>query len=147
MASIRRYEPLEFAPLDRVLTRFFNDPFFAHAHGQALQSTEEGALALDVSEDAESVIVRASLPGFRKEDVHVELHDGVLAIKAEHTQETEENGEKFYRRERTYGSVSRRIALPSSVHEDQAQAELHDGVLTLRLPKTKAETPKKITVS
>lgn len=130
--------------MDRFLTRFFNDPVFEAL--PAALSNEEGTLALDVSEDAQSVIVRASLPGFSKEDIDVEVHDGVLTIKAEHSEEREETGERFYRRERQYGSVSRRVALPSAVIEDEANASLKDGVLTLRLPKTREASPRKISI-
>jgi len=143
MSMLRRREPNEFVPLDRVMSRLFNDPFLA---GLPAADSEEGTLALDVSEDESNVIVRASLPGFKKDDVEIELHDNVLTIKAEQSEESEEKHERYYRRERSYGSVSRRVALPSSVIDDEAKAELKDGVLTVRVPKTKAETPKKVKV-
>jgi len=144
MTFITRREPRTGPSMERVLNRFFNDPFFESL--PSVLASEEGALALDVSEDDANVIVRASLPGFRKEDVEVEVHDGVLTIKAAHTEEHEEKGERFYRRERQFGSVSRRVALPSAVVEDDASAELKDGVLTLRIPKTRQATPKKISI-
>lgn len=130
--------------MSRFLTRFFNDPIFEAV--PAALTNEEGTLALDVSEDEKHVIVRASLPGFEKSDIDVEVHDGVLTIKAEHTEEHEETGERFYRRERQFGSMSRRVALPSAVIEDDANATLKDGVLTLRLPKTREASPRKISI-
>jgi len=57
---------------------------------------DEGTLALDISETDSEVIVRGSLPGFRKEDVDVEVHDGVLSIKATHEEETEEKNARYY---------------------------------------------------
>lgn len=142
MRSIIRREPT----VERLLSSVFSDPFFEGTLPSLLNRSEEGTLALDVSEDDANVIVRASLPGFTKDDVNIEVHDGVLTIKAEHAEEREETGERFYRRERQFGSVSRRVALPSAVVEDDAHAELKDGVLTLRLPKTKQATPKKIAI-
>ena len=71
----------------------------------------------------------------------------MLSIKADYDEETETKDEKFYRKERRYGSVSRRIALPGVVTEDAAKAELKDGVLTLRLPQAKDARPKQIPVA
>lgn len=136
----------EFPTVSRMLNSFFNDPFFRDGL-PALGMVEEGTLPLDVSEDERNVIVRASLPGFRREDVSVEVHDGVLSIKAEHNEEQEDKGETYYRRERRYGSVSRRIALPSTVLDAETRAELKDGVLTLRIPKSPKAMPKKVQIN
>lgn len=140
--NIIRRDPLEmFSPVEGLINRLFQEPF-----GMTMPVIEEGALALDISETDEALVIRASLPGIRKEDVNIEVHEGVLTISATREQESEEQGEKFYRRERRVGSVSRRVALPTMVSDDQADAELKDGVLTLRLPKSKKDSPKKISV-
>lgn len=140
--NIIRRDPFEmFSPVEGLINRLFQEPFSA-----TMPVIEEGALALDISETDEALVIRASLPGFRKEDVNIEVHEGVLTISATREQEIEEQNEKFYRRERRTGSVSRRVALPSMVADDQADAELKDGVLTLRLPKSKKDSPKKISV-
>lgn len=131
-------------PLSSVLETVFRDPFFA---GTIVPRVEEGSLAFDVSEDDTNVIVRASLPGFKKEDIDVEIHDGVLTINATHTEETEEKTERYYRKERRMGSTSRRIALPSPVQENGAKAELKDGVLSLWIPKVAKETPRKVQIN
>ncbi len=145
MMHIVRRDPFASNSLGRALSQMFNDPFFAQG-GLLSAETEEGALAVDVSEDEANVLVRASLPGYCKNDVEIECHDGVLTIKAEHAEETEDSGETFYRRERRFGSTSRRVALPSAVLEDQAKADLKDGVLTVRLPKTQKRGSKKISI-
>ena len=93
-----------------------------------------------------TVIVRASLPGFTRENIDVEIHDGVLTIKAERTDETEERGENYFQRERRIGAVARSIALPSVVDDTQTAAELKDGVLTLRIPKSEKALPKKVKI-
>jgi HSP20 family protein len=129
------------SPFEGLLEHFFAEPTLARAGG-----LEEGTLALDLSENETHVIVRASLPGFTREDIDVEVHDGVLTIKATHREESEESKERFYRRERRVSSLSRRVALPSLVREKDAAAELKDGVLTLRLPKTEQATPRKIRI-
>ncbi len=143
--TIMRRDPFV-APSVRLFSELFNDPFFRGENGGLAEALEEGTLALDVSEDAESVYVRASLPGFKREDIDIEIHDGVLSIKAEHTEETEEKKERYYRRERRVGSVSRRVALPSVVVEDGAEANLTDGVLELRIPKSPKASPRKVNI-
>ncbi len=129
------------AELDEFFNSFLRTP--------SLLSTpivDEGALAVDVSENDKEVIVRASLPGFRKEDVEVEVHDGILSIKATHQEESEEQNERFYRRERRIGSLSRRIALPGAVDETKADATLRDGVLEVRVPKSSEAMPRKLSI-
>lgn len=149
MNSIMRSSPFTIPGFDRFVSQVLSDPIFGEGRipgGALVASIDEGALALDVSEDDRNVYVRASLPGFRKEDVEISVHDGVLSIKAEHSEVTEEKKERYYRRERRVGSVSRRIALPSSVQEDKTGAELSDGVLTLTLPKHPKDEPRRIAI-
>ncbi len=140
---VTRRDPLsEWNPFGRVLGSIFDDA----ALQSMLGATEEGTLAVDVAENDAEVIVRASVPGFEKKDIDIEVHEGVLSINATHAEESEETGERFYRRERRIGSLSRRIALPSQVVEDQARAELLNGVLTLRLPKTTKPSARKVQI-
>lgn len=141
MKLLAKRDPFVVTPFNRLFDDFFSEPFMG------LQSAfEEGTLALDISEDDHDVIVRASLPGFARDEIEVEIHDGMLSIKAEQTVETESKDERFYRRERRVGSVNRRVALPSLVSDENVKAELRDGVLTLRLPKTHKDEPKKIKI-
>lgn len=146
MTSIIRRDPFftEMPAFGRLVSQFLSEPFW---NDVAMPSIEEGNLALDISEDDKFLYVRASLPGFRKEDVDVEVHDGVLSINAQRTEETESKNERFYRRERRMSSVSRRIALPVAVNEQDTRAELRDGVLTLRLPKTERAQGHKVRIN
>jgi HSP20 family protein len=144
MMTLIRREPSEFpTSMTRFWNHFFSEPFVSGGPAPAT----EGNLALDLSEDDASVIVRASLPGFRKEDVEVEVHDGVLSIKAERTEVTDEKGESYHRRERRFGAVSRQVVLPSVVDEGATTAELKDGVLTLRIAKSPKAMPRKVKIA
>jgi HSP20 family protein len=105
-----------------------------------------GTLALDIAESEGELIVRASVPGFAREDIDVQIHEGVLSIKAEHTEDAETTDERFYRRERRVGSVSRTVALPGDLTVVESRAELADGVLTLRIPQAEASRPKQIPI-
>lgn len=131
-----------FPSLTRVFGDFFNDPFFT----EASPPPQAALLPLDVSEDDTDVIVRASLPGYSREDVDVQIHDGVLSISAQRSEATEAKSERYHRRERRSGSFTRQVSLPTNVVSEQTHAELRDGVLTLRIPKTPEAQPKKIKI-
>lgn len=136
-----------FVPLSRVLDQFLSDdPFFALAPIALNQNTSTG-MALDFGEDETSYLVRASLPGFEEKDITCEVNDGVLTIKAEKTEEEDTGNQTWHRRERRFGAVMRQIQLPAPVMEDQAQAELANGVLTLRLPKVQKAPARRIAIN
>ena len=140
MADIVRRDP--FTSLRQTMDRLFDDSFF-QAPGRMF---DEGTLPVDISETDSDLIVRASLPGFEKDEISVDVNDGVLSIKGQHSEEHEEKGERFYRRERSYGAVSRRIALPGIVSDADVDAELKSGVLTLKIPLPQKAQPKQIEI-
>lgn len=96
MTLLARREPRDLFSFPMIWDRFFNEPFLQTGAG----TIDEGTLPLDVSEDDKNVILRASLPGFKKENIEIEIHDVVLVVKATQEEEKEEKGETFYRRER-----------------------------------------------
>lgn len=143
MSDLIPREVLSFPSMRNLMRDFFSDPFFRD-HGLA---ADEGNLALDVSESKEGeVIVRASMPGFKREDIQLHLHNGVLSIKAESKEEKEVKEEKFYRKERRWGSVSRSVALPGNLDEGSVKAELKDGVLVVRIKPSPSAQPKRIEI-
>ena len=148
MADIVRRDPFDgfpaFPSMRQMMERLFDDSVARPA--AAGQGWDEGLLPVDISETEGKLQVKASLPGYAKEDIDVQVHEGVLSIKAHHSEETETKGEKWYRRERTYGAVSRRIALPGIVHDAPVNAELKDGVLTLAISVPEAAKPKQIEI-
>lgn len=134
-------------PLSSFFSDFFGDPRvvgFRAAEPRA--SVAGGSLAVDVLEDEASLIIRASLPGFKKEEVDVQVHEGVLSIRAQRTEETDST-ETYLRRERRSGGVGRSFTLPDTVSGQDVKAELKDGVLTLRLGKTPKEQPRKVQIA
>jgi HSP20 family protein len=100
--------------------------------------------ALDVYEKGNTVIVKAELPGMTKDDVEVLLSDNTLTVRGEKRVKEEVKAEDYYRRERSFGSVSRTVTLPSEVKADAVKATFKDGVLEIRLPKTE-EAKRKAT--
>ena len=144
MADITRRDPFGLnSNFRQAMERFFDDPLFRHP---VAFLPEEGALALDISENQKEIVVTADLPSFAKEDIDVQLHDGILAIRAQHSEEHEEKGDHYYRRERSWGSLSRRVALPGVVRDAPVEAVLKDGVLTLHIPVPEQAGPKQIEI-
>ena len=146
MADIVRHDP--FTSLRQTVDRLFDDSFFRDSFFRTPgRLMDEGTLPVDISETEGALVVRASLPGFQKEDIEVNVNDGVLSIKGQHSEAHEVQGEHFYRRERTFGSVSRRIALPGIVADADVHAELKSGVLTLRIPLPEKAKPKQVEIN
>jgi HSP20 family protein len=105
------------------------------------------APALDVHEDKDSFSVRVELPGMKREDIEVSLHDGALVISGERKEEKITEGTEVHRQERFYGKFSRALTLPAAVSGDKAKAQYKDGILTVTLPKAEEAKPKAIIVS
>lgn len=102
--------------------------------------------ALDVGENDHHYAISVELPGARKEDVHVELHEGVLTIRGEKTSEREEKQEQSRYVERSYGSFSRSLRLPPDADVEHLDASFKDGVLAITVPKTEAAKPRTIAI-
>jgi HSP20 family protein len=112
------------------------------SRGSQSQSLSQGAGAggslwypqIEVSERGGNLVVCADLPGTRKEDVHLEIHDDYLVLEGERRQEQEQNEGGWYRSERSYGHFYRTIPLPEGVNPEQAKANFKDGVLEVTIP-------------
>ena len=102
--------------------------------------------AMDVRENDQHYSITVELPGARKEDVHVELDQGVLTIRGEKTSEREEKKEHCRYSERSYGSFSRSCRLPSDADADRLEASFKDGVLSVTIPRTEEAKPRTIAV-
>jgi HSP20 family protein len=103
--------------------------------------------ALDLFEDKDNLVVKAELPGMKKDEIDISLHDGCLSISGERKSDQTSNNAEVYRTERYYGRFQRTVALPSPVAADKVRAQYQDGVLTITLPKTEEAKPKRIDVS
>jgi|SRR5208282_1671952 len=102
---------------------------------------------LDVREDADNFVVRAELPGLKREEIEVSLHDGALVIAGERKAENVEEGVEVHRQERYYGKFQRALTLPTPVAAEKIKAQYKDGVLTVTLPKVEEAKPKQIDIS
>jgi HSP20 family protein len=132
-----------------VAQSLLSDPFFAPFFGTSFaapRARSAESLPLDISETPTHTVLRASLPGFARDQVQVEVEDRVLTITATRESASESSDETMIRRERYSGTVSRSLALPETLDPDSVDAELKDGVLTLRLAKIAPEKGRKIEI-
>ena len=102
--------------------------------------------ALDVHEDKDQFVAKVEVPGMKKEDIDISLHDGSLSISGERKTDERFANADVYRAERFVGRFQRTIALPAPVAAEKVRAEYKDGVLTITLPKTEEAKPKRIDV-
>ena len=104
--------------------------------------------SVDVLEEKNNIIVRAELPGMKKEDIEISLHEGVLSLTGERAEKEQTNGNgQVYRSERYYGRFHRTVSLPKPVAADKVKANYKDGLLTITLPKTEEAKPRQIEVN
>jgi HSP20 family protein len=102
----------------------------------------EWSPSANISETEKEFLIRAELPAVKKEDVRVTIDQGLITIEGERKQEKEDKTEKYHRVESFYGSFTRAFSLPDNASTDGIRCESKDGVLTVHIPKLKAEAPK-----
>lgn len=101
----------------------------------------------DVSETDDRYIIRMDTPGLTKEDVNVQLHNGLLSVSGERKSENEEKKENYHRVERSWGHFYRSFTLPQASDSERVTASLADGVLTVEVMKREESKPRKIEIS
>jgi HSP20 family protein len=145
MASVTRWDPFrEMALMRNWMDRMFEEGGFA---GRGGEQEGAGQVALDVAEDDNNFIVRASIPGINPDDVEITLQNDVLTIRGQSSQENEQKNERFHLRERHFGSFTRSIVLPTAVNRNEIDATCENGVLTIQLPKSQEQKPRRISIN
>lgn len=103
-------------------------------------------LALDVAENDDEYVVKASIPGINPDDLEITFSNNTLTIKGEVKEDKELEQAHYHLRERRYGSFARSVTLPAGIEADKIEATYEAGVLKLRLPKAEEVRPKKIAI-
>jgi HSP20 family protein len=136
-----------FDPFERMRELIGFDPF--EQMGRMVGGQEQTwnfVPAFEVKETKDAYIFKADLPGVKEGDLDITLTGDRLTISGKRETEKEDESDRFYAYERSYGSFSRSFTLPEGVDGEHCAAELKDGVLNLRLPKVPEVQPKRITV-
>ena len=143
MSNLIRWEPArEMMTLREAMDHLFDDAFT-----RPLTLRDGWSVpAIDMYQTDDEVVVKASTPGFKGEDVQISITGDVLTLKGERKHEEEKKDKAWHIREQRWGSFERAVALPTAVIADKAKAEFENGVLTVTLPKAEEVKPKTITV-
>ena len=146
MSNLTRWEPArEMMTLREAMDRLFDDAFtqpFSMRDGWSASTP-----AVDMYQTDDEIVVKASLPGIKADEVQINVTGDVLTLKGEVKQEEEKNNRSWHIREQRWGSFQRSVALPTNVVSDRAKAEFENGILTITLPKAEEVRPKTITIN
>jgi len=143
MANLTRWEPMrEMMTLREAMDRLFDDAFTRPL------SINGGftAPAIDMYQTDDEVVVKATLPGLKAEDVDISVTGDTLTLRGEYKQENEQKEARYHIREQRYGSFERSLLLPTDVKADKAVADFENGVLTIRIPIAEEVKPKAISI-
>ncbi len=144
--AIRSWRPQ--ARRRAIAPRFFDDEWFARPFRQAFHDIPGWLPPVDIEETDDAVVVRASVPGFRPQDLEITTADGDLIIQGAHddgSQAETDEGSRYLVRERRAGRFYRRVPLPVRTTAAGAGARYENGVLTVRVPK--AEEARAATIA
>jgi len=143
MSNLTRWEPVrEMMTLREAMDRLFDDAF-TRPLGMSGGSVVP---AVDLFQDDDNVVVKASLPGLKPDDVQLSITADALTLRGEFKQKAEQKEKTYHIREQRFGSFERSIMLPTDVEADKAKADFENGVLTITLPKAETVKPKTITI-
>jgi HSP20 family protein len=144
--ELAKWSPFrEVSRLREEMDRLWQD-FFGPRRRVLRPLAEEWVPAVDISETADKVTVRAEVPGMDAENIEISLSGDILTIRGEKKAEKEEKEENFYLMERSYGSFARSLRLPAAAEADKIEASYKQGVLTITCPKKEEVKPKKISI-
>ena len=140
---LSRWDPFrEMMSMRRAMDRLIENSVSESGEWQG----SEWGLPLDVVEQEDQYIVKASIPGVKPEDLDITYNKGLLTIKGELKDESESEQGQYQMRERRYGTFTRTITLPSTVKAEDIQADYKDGILVLKMPKAEEVKPKRIPI-
>ncbi len=143
--AIERWDPFrEMISLRDAMNSLLQESFVRP--GGPLMKESVASLPLDVVENENEFVVKASVPGVKPEDVEITVHGDTLTIRGQTQVEEEKKGETWHLRERRFGAFQRSLSLPVPIDSDKANASYDHGVLTLTLPKAEAAKPKQIKI-
>ena len=143
-----RWHPLkEREDLERWLAAMLGTREATGHGGKEALTVAQWSPLVDITEDDKEYLIKAELPGMKKEDVRLTVENAILAISGERKFEKEEKGKKYHRIERAYGRFVRRFSLPEDADVNGVSADYTDGMLQVHLPKSQKAKPTAIEIT
>ncbi|TAK87501.1 MAG: Hsp20/alpha crystallin family protein [Betaproteobacteria bacterium] len=146
-APERMLRPALFSDFDRMFDDFFGRRWMRPFGWERPLGEMVSLPSVDVIDRDDEVVVRADVPGYKKEDIEISVSGSSLTIKGETKAEEKEEKGDYYRCEISHGAFSRTVALPADVDDSKARASMKDGVLELALPKLEKSRRHTISIS
>ena len=144
MSNLTRWEPVrEMMTLREAMDRLFDDAFTRPIN---LRDGGWSAPAVDMYQTDDEVVVKVALPGFKADEVQINVTGDVLSLRGELKREQEDKDKAWHIREHRWSTFERSVALPTQVKADGANADFENGILTIILPKAEEVKPKTISV-
>ena len=144
MSNLTRWEPVrEMMTLREAMDRLFDDAF---TRPLSLRDNGWSTPAVDMYQTDDEVVVKAALPGFKADEVQINVTGDLLTIRGERKSDEEQKEKSWHIHEHRWNSFERSITLPSDVVSERADASFENGILTIKLPKAEEVKPKTITV-
>ena len=142
---LRRWEPFrELRQMQENMDRLWRS--FGSGGGEE-GDVENWAIPLDVAQEGDNIIVKASVPGVKPEDIDVSIENDVLTIKGQTKEEQEQREGNYLMRERRSGSFYRALRLPDTVDSDKAQPHYENGVLSITFPRLESKRAKRLQIT
>jgi HSP20 family protein len=139
---LQRFDPLrDLRNMEEAVNRLWR------GYGVNAQPAEDWNIAIDVVQKPDEIVVNASLPGVKPEDIDVTIEDNVLTLKAARQAEHKEEDSRYLIQERSYGSYYRALRLPDTVDLNKVKSAYDHGVLSITLPRAEEKKPKQIKVN
>jgi HSP20 family protein len=146
--ALARWTPMHnLRPLQEEMNRLFQEFVRGGNGGEAGWATGTWTPPVDIYESDDALVLTVELPGVSKDDVSIEIHQNTLILRGQRKPEAGVQEDRYHRVERAYGNFQRAFTLPFMVDQDKVHATYKDGILELRLPKSEAAKPKRISIS
>ena len=146
--TIVRWDPFrELTTMQERINRIFGDAYTRRGGDDDVTARGDWMPPVDIFEnDQHQLVLKAELPGMKREEIDVRVENNTLTIRGERKKETDVKEEKYHRIERSYGLFTRSFSLPSTIDSEKVTAEFSDGVLTVVLPTREEAKPRQIQV-
>lgn len=147
--SLKKWKPKN---VEKWFDEFFEEPHFPATWMRMpslkkLKMMEEFSPSVDMFDNKDEIVLKAELPGMKKEDVNVSITEDSISIKGEMKKEEETKEDDYYYSERTYGSFSRILPLPYKIKANKVDAKFSDGLLEIHMPKADESKPKEVKIN
>jgi HSP20 family protein len=145
--DVVRWEP--FNGVDRIQSRIneFFDEAFGRSRAYPTSAARAWSPAVDILESRDAYLIRAEVPGMKKEDISLEFRDGAVTLSGERKFDEPAAGVEYHRSERVAGKFLRSFYLPQTIKQEDMRATYRDGILEIHVPKADEAKPKQIAIS